>query len=348
MDAKGTSGDLQSKVLQNTLTEVATRHEFAGDEAENRSETCCVICLDLITEACEARPCKHRNFDYLCLLSWLERSSKCPLCKSSIHEVAHDFECDGAGTSRVYLVPQVTAEVRREEHPHAQPRSHGRNWTERPSGRRNDDYRRQPPTQDEAIIRRQRIYRDRLYSLHVGSNARSRYRDITPETFESEPELVSRARAWLRRELQVFEFLRTPSTEQGSGDTVTRRRASNAEFLLEYIIAILKTVDIQGSQGAAENMLSEFFGRENTKLLLHELRNFLRSPWSIEAWDRNVQYPDLAVQRRDYKEGSAENRRDVSRSGPIRNLNHRGDSYRPPYANVPYGRRREVCQKRPG
>ncbi|KAI1364028.1 hypothetical protein F5Y08DRAFT_328991 [Xylaria arbuscula] len=344
----GISGDLQSKVLQNTLAEVATRHESAGDEEGHTSESCCVICLDLVAEACEARPCKHRNFDYLCLLSWLERSSKCPLCKSSIHEVAHDFDCEGAGTSRVYLVPQVASELRREEQPHAQPRSQRGHWIDRPNRRRNDDFRRQPPTQDEAIIRRQRIYRDRLYSLHVGSNARSRYRDITPETFESEPELVSRARAWLRRELQVFEFLRTPSTSQGSEDTMTRRRANNAEFLLEYIIAILKTVDIQGSQGAAENMLSDFLGRENTKLLLHELRSFLRSPWSIEEWDRNVQYPTPATQRSYCKEGTAEIRRDMSRSGPIRNLNRRGDSYRPPYSDVPYERRTGARQKQPG
>ncbi|KAI1424190.1 hypothetical protein F5Y12DRAFT_465513 [Xylaria sp. FL1777] len=341
MDAEHASDDLQSRVLQNTLAEVATRSELANDDRQ-LSEPCCVICLDSITEACEARPCKHRNFDYLCLLSWLERLSKCPLCKSNVHEVAHEVDCDGPGTSRVYLVPQVKSDVPRNEQPHSQP--HRSRWIERPNRRQYEDLGRRSVTRDEAIIRRQEIYRKRLYSLHVGTNTRSRYRDITPGLFESEPELVSRARAWLRRELQVFEFLRTPSSPQGSEDAITRRRANNAEFLLEYIIAILKTVDIQGSQGAAEDMLSEFLGRENTKLLLHELRSFLRSPWSIEAWDRKVQYPSLTAQRVECKDGDIEHRHDLLGGRSIRHRSGRaqgrvkGDSYRPSYSGIPYDR----------
>ncbi|KAJ2976310.1 hypothetical protein NUW58_g8117 [Xylaria curta] len=342
MDAEPASDDLQSKVLQNTLAEVAAARSKLANEGQP-GEPCCVICLDSITEACEARPCKHRNFDYICLLSWLERSSKCPLCKSNIHEVAHDFGHDGPTTSRVYLAPQVTDDAPRNEPPLAQPRR-PRPTSELPNTRQYERIRRQPVTQDHAIVRRQQIYRDRLYSLYIGSNSRSRYRDITPALFESEPELVSRARAWLRRELQVFEFLRTPSSSQGGQDIMTRRRANNAEFLLEYIIAILKTVDIQGSQGAAEDMLSEFLGRENTKLLLHELRSFLRSPWSIEAWDREVQYPTSNVARVKSEDGDDRHRGGPSGRGPIRSHSRlgqgrsRGDSYRPTYSGTPYNR----------
>ncbi|KAI1756235.1 hypothetical protein F4782DRAFT_485341 [Xylaria castorea] len=351
MDAEVVSNDLQSKVLQNTLAEVAARSE-PTDEGQ-LSEPCCVICLDSITEACEARPCKHRNFDYLCLLNWLERLSKCPLCKSSIHEVGYDFDYEGPGTSRVYLVPQVTNDTLQNEQTQAQPPG-SRRTAERTSRRRYEHSRHQPVTQDHAIVRRQEIYRSRLYSLHVGSNSRSRYRDITPALFESEPELASRARAWLRRELQVFAFLRTPSSPQSSGDVMTRRRANNAEFLLEYIIAILKTVDIQGSQGAAEDMLSEFLGRENTKLLLHELRNFLRSPWSIEVWDRRVQYPSSTVEPVKCDDEDVEHRGSPSGGGPVRNRNRlgqgqmRSDSYRPSYSKSPYGRRNISSHKSPG
>jgi hypothetical protein len=351
METEDTSDNLQSRVLQTTLVEVAAR-----DEASSQGQTgelCCVICLDTITEACEAKPCKHTNFDYLCILNWLERSSKCPLCKSDVHEIVHDIGYDGPGTSRVYLVPQVTNKAARNEQrqPQAESAQSGTlSWRnqrlERPNRRRHDALRDQPRpvTQDEAILRRQEIYRNRLYSLHVGSNPMSRYRDITPALFESEPELLSRARAWLRRELQVFEFLRTPTDVQSSGDTMTRRRVNNAEFLLEYIIAILKTVDIQGSQGAAEDMLSEFLGRDNTKLLLHELRNFLRSPWSIEVWDRKVQYPSSTAEQ---AKGDTENlvrQNGVARDTPIRNTGQlgqrraRGDSYRPSYPKTPYDR----------
>jgi regulator of sirC expression with transglutaminase-like and TPR domain len=70
------------------------------------------------------------------------------------------------------------------------------------------------------------------------------------------------------------------------------QQTNNAEFLLEYIIAILKTVDVKGSAGQAEELLTEFLGREDARLFLHELRAWLRSPYTVlEDWDRAVQYP---------------------------------------------------------
>lgn len=343
MDAEGALDELQSKVLQNTLAEVAARQESSDDEGQPDGP-CCVICLDAITEACEAEPCKHRNFDYLCLLNWLEHSSKCPLCKCAVTEVAHDFDYDGPGTSRVYAVPQVSTSGKPlNNQPQVQPHPPG--GTAGRLSRRRREYI--PVAQDEAILRRQEVYRNRLYSLHVGSNPVSRYKEVTPASFESNPELVSRARAWLRRELQVFAFLHTPSAPQSSDNVITRRRANNAEFLLEYIIAILKTVDLQGSQGAAEDMLAEFLGRDNTRLLLHELRNFLRSPWSIAAWDREVQYPRSIAGRVDNKGRETELTRftrSSSEAGPIRNHNRSGQdgtrtgSHHPSSSRSPYGR----------
>ncbi|KAI8627454.1 hypothetical protein F5Y19DRAFT_166397 [Xylariaceae sp. FL1651] len=350
MDIEGTSDELQSRILQNTLVEVAARGEAASEGQP--SEPCCVICLDSITEACEARPCKHRNFDYLCLLSWLERLSKCPLCKSNIHEVVYEFNREGPGTRRTYLVPQVTNEARQSEQSQVPPHR-SLSIAQRPNRRRYEYLRGHPVARDEAILRRQHIYRNRLYSLHVGSNPQSRYRDLTPALFEAEPELVSRARAWLRRELQVFEFLRTPSSAQTSEDAMTQRRANNAEFLLEYIIAILKTVDTQGSQGAAEDMLKDFLGRENTVLLLHELRNFLRSPWSIEAWDRKVQYTTSNMQQYKGEDGMVEHRGESSRGSPSPNSSRpgrrrtKGDTYRPSYSRIYRGRSNVPHRKSP-
>ena len=177
------------------------------------------------------------------------------------------------------------------------PRPH---WAPRP----------QPPVSgDAALLRRRHIYRDQLYSLHVGSNRLSRFRDLTPQLFNSDEELISRARKWIRRELQVFEFLSTEGSEVGG----VTRRANNAEFLLEYIVAILKTVDIKGSGGQAEDMLQEFLGRDNTRLFLHELGAWLRSPYtSLEDWDRHVQYSETPVERSESKRQDTD---EVGRSG---------------------------------
>jgi hypothetical protein len=138
--------------------------------------------------------------------------------------------------------------------------------------------------------RRRHVYQHQLYSLHVGSNRVSRFRDITPQVFASSDELQSRARMFIRRELRVFEFLH--ADEPTSSGRAASRRACNAEFLLEYIVAILKTVDMKGSNGQAEEMLREFLGRANARLFLHELGAWLRSPYALlQFWDRAVQYP---------------------------------------------------------
>ncbi|KAI1385358.1 uncharacterized protein F4822DRAFT_412841 [Hypoxylon trugodes] len=335
MDADTDVDEIRSKVLQNTLVEVASSRNQT--ETDSSKETCCVICLDNITEVCEARPCSHRNFDYLCLLSWLEQQTKCPLCKSNIDEVLCDFESDKPDAkSRVYLVPHQKEPSQQEAQSRAQ-LYRPRDTIPRPNHRRAENAPPRRVTVDEAIVRRQHVYRNQLYSLHVGSSQRSGFRDLTPQLFESDPEMVSRARTWLRRELQVFEFLRTPPTAQSSDNAMTRRRANNAEFLLEYIVAILKTVDIQGSQGQAEEMLKDFLGRDNTKLLLHELKNFLRSPWSLEAWDRKVQYPTTKKrpinEEEEVEQESSTHPRRVGSGSSDRSKRWAGDSYRPTYSN---------------
>jgi hypothetical protein len=77
-----------------------------------------------------------------------------------------------------------------------------------------------------------------------------------------------------------------------------RRRASNAEFLLEYIMAILRTTDIKGSGGHAEELLKDFLGRENTRVFLHELQAWLRSTYQhLRDWDGAVQYNESKVQQ---------------------------------------------------
>ncbi|KAK8050186.1 RING finger protein [Apiospora phragmitis] len=330
--------DIKSQVLQHTLAQVATRQEGDIDSSNGK---CCVICLDTISEPCGAQPCKHSDFDYLCLLSWIQEQPRCPLCKADIREVRYDFDDLARPTSwKTYKVPEppkverVVASVPR------RPRPPRRNVPYYTAPRRQQSVDLVPPgAEDEAVLLRREVYQDQLYSLHVGSNRVSQYRDLTPQLFEQDPTLVSRARMWLRRELKVFEFLHMPpSNPQGADDTTTRRRANNAEFLLEYIVAILKTVDIQGSQGQAQDMLQEFLGRDHARLLLHELKSFLRSPFtSLGAWDSHVQYDQSKKRRRMTSDDLGESSGQRSRSQSEERTSHsptrlRGDFYRPNYS----------------
>jgi hypothetical protein len=64
---------------------------------------------------------------------------------------------------------------------------------------------------------------------------------------------------------------------------------SGMEYLQEYIVEILKVTDIKG--GRAEELLTEYLGKDNSPLFLHELSSWLRSPFDkLEDWDAFVQY----------------------------------------------------------
>jgi hypothetical protein len=305
--------DARSKILQTTLAEISFQRENTDAE-----ENCCVICLERISEQAAAQPCKHDSFDFLCLISWLQEQSSCPLCKAEVKTVNYEFKDDQ--TFKTYDVPstKTTQPASNDSRPHYFDHRGRRPFRPR------REYEPQPlVTVDEALLRRREKYRLKLYSLHVGTNRVSRFRDLTPELFTSDAELVSRARKWIRRELRVFEFL-NPDNASASD-----RRGNNAEFLLEYIVAILKTVDIQGSGGQAEEMLREFLGRENTALFLHELRAWLRSPYvSLEDWDRHVQYDETTVRKED-RTPAAPEAREGNRYGAVPRGRGRGSHYRP-------------------
>lgn len=343
--------DLRQEILQRTLKEVADEEQGAANP--------CVICLDTITEPCVARPCQHANFDFLCLVSWTEQQPKCPLCKNTleIHTgsdlstdnipgkvdlTAVQYDLNATQGPKLYKLPPPSATF-----PKAQVTTRSR-----PSNRHGPRGGRRPPPPmrpqpDDPLERRRNVYRNQTYSMRVGSNRLSQYRELTPELFARDEELVSRARKWIRRELRVFSFLNPePVEEERTSHQVSRpgpqrlenRRANNAEFLLEYIIAILRTVDLKGSAGQAEELLRDFIGRENACLFLHELQAWLRSPYtSLEDWDRHVQYSNTP---RSASEGARRNPDSSDRTPtPVNNR-------RPQRSRRPYGSRSQEALDR--
>jgi hypothetical protein len=44
----------------------------------------CVICLEVVSHKSVAKPCCHQSFDFICLVSWLQERSTCPLCTRPI------------------------------------------------------------------------------------------------------------------------------------------------------------------------------------------------------------------------------------------------------------------------
>lgn len=239
----------------------------------------CIICLDRVSERATAIPCRHDHFHLSCLGTWLQQQQKCPLCKLQINAVCYLSEqCQQQ--QDVFWIPilnlssppEDTSVTPQYHHPNNSHIEYGHNSNAKV---------------DADVSFRRQIYQQKLYSKRVGTNRISHYRNVNPTTFLQDEQLVQRARKWLRRELSVFGFLNPSSTSLSS----TNRQATTAEYLLEYTVAILKTIDIRGSSGQAQELLKEHLGRENAKILLHELECWLRSPFEkLEEWDEAVQY----------------------------------------------------------
>ena len=70
---------IRHKVLDGTLQEIKATTEGIGSHIDP-----CVICLDPVSERAVATPCRHSSFDFLCLVSWLQERSACPLCLLNI------------------------------------------------------------------------------------------------------------------------------------------------------------------------------------------------------------------------------------------------------------------------
>lgn len=273
-------------------------------EIHDQSEDTCVICLSAITERAITVPCNHYSFDFVCLVSWLQGRSACPLCELNISLTSIIPLIISSGKAEVTAVQYdwrspddyQSYSIRRTHSPRGQPaaNSHRRASVFAPYGlpglRRCTRRPFSPPEDDPALLRRREIYRKGLYSFHIGSNPYSGYCDVTPQMISNDPELQSKARTWIRRELRVFSFLHTDPAGSSTQATTT---SSNAEFLLSYIVSILRILDVKASNGTAEDLLTEFLGRETSRLFLHELNAWLRSPHTrLKDWDEEVQYQD--------------------------------------------------------
>ncbi|KAJ9624141.1 hypothetical protein H2203_005591 [Taxawa tesnikishii (nom. ined.)] len=229
----------------------------------------CVICLERISERAVAVPCNHLNFDFLCLVSWLQENPSCPLCKAKLTHVEYDWR--SPEDHKTYQVPDpATAPQKASSAPPPPPTGRWQRLrVPRRQNQRFAPYR--PATPDSALARRRRVYAQ----------------SYTPPT-------------WAQTEY--------PNTATSHPKHSQRRRNSNPA--LGASSGANCKLEPKDSSGAAEELMQEFLGRENARLFLHELEQWLRSPYeNLEDWDRHVQYAGADLdknQRSDRADGGAE------------------------------------------
>ncbi|PHH62049.1 hypothetical protein CDD81_7605 [Ophiocordyceps australis] len=283
-----------------------------GQVQETPAERQCVICFQAITQPCFLKPCGHHEFDHHCIGRWLQyeysasecsrRSlARCPICRENIIDIAASPSQVGQGKQITQTMPFGHVPSRRGNHSSNYRRSTWFRSDYAESRRRQRCTRRERASLDF----RRTVYSHSLYSLHMGSNPLSGYREISRQRFQTEMQLQNRARAFLRRDLRAFSWLTTPDTDEDSAWPIdsspappsgAQRPRLALEKLVSHIMRLLLVFEIRGSDGHLEDDLATHLGRANAKLFIHELHSFLRSPCHrIEDWDRMVRYDTDAI-----------------------------------------------------
>ncbi|KAI0073978.1 hypothetical protein K474DRAFT_1665964 [Panus rudis PR-1116 ss-1] len=263
-------------------------NEVEEEDVEDESDVeQCSICLQPIADRTVIPTCSH-EFCFECLLIWTDQSRRCPLCSQDIGDYLIHHIRSKYDFQKHYLTPLRTS-PKPQSVQAADPTRSRRQAIRREVewGRRVRREREIVDQLDRAIEKRRWVYRNRLYAKHVASNPYTRYRPFpTPAQFAANPDLITRATIFIRRELQVWGCL-------------------DVEFLTTFTISLMKSIDIRSEP--AIKLLAEFLDmdtehelrvsgsndgpRANAEHFAHELYCYLRSPYrDLSVYDSVVQY----------------------------------------------------------
>lgn len=260
------SGNQQRKAVGN--------QEIDSIDTERHLQDPCPICLENITDLALTFPCNHA-YDHNCICRWTDISTACPLCKTELEFLVYDIHGKSYKKKSLQRIrgeldgTRSIGEIRRrrrllEQERRFRRRSH--------STSRSEESRILERDAEIALERRKYIYENGLTASHVGTNRHSNFRSFTvQEIQDNKRNLKGKAAMFLRRELQVFAFL-----------------TENHEFTLQYIMdGVLTRLDIQSS--GTHKLVGDLLGDDKARILLHELRTFLRSPFEdLRSFDRSM------------------------------------------------------------
>ncbi|KAL7412923.1 hypothetical protein BDY24DRAFT_341304 [Mrakia frigida] len=243
------------------------------DEAEN-----CCICLQEVKDRTVMVGCGHDNFCFSCLCVWTDQSRKCPLCSHPIGPYLLHNLWTPPPFLKFFLPPLASKpSLAHPQNPRLPPPTTRRAVPRRPVPAEGEGSIEQMEDEFERTVERRReLYRWGLLVKHVASNNVTRYRPVpTPQAFAANPDMISKATIWMRREFRVWSGV-------------------DVEFMLTYTLSLMKSIDIRSEP--AVRLLAEFLDirredeRRNAEQFAHELYSFLRSPFrDLALYDASVQ-----------------------------------------------------------
>ncbi|XP_075443907.1 uncharacterized protein LOC142487815 [Ascaphus truei] len=270
----------------------------------------CSICLDRFNKVSHLDPCGHR-FCFDCIQEWTKTKAECPLCKQpfrfNFHSVQDDDDNKEYILNGIFARPDgnqfqycttFTGNCSLPTHPLTSSSSHTTfmppdnrilfdghlNQTSLQRG--GDIYQmiqrlassRQASAEgrfmkeipeDELINFRRALYHHGLRVRNIQGG--DQYRDISAQFFRRNPASLHHLLPWLKRELTVLFGI------NGSLPTI-----------VQHIIISNVTQYDMGSQAFVEDLRP--FLQHHTDHFLHELINFARCPYNVEAYDQNANY----------------------------------------------------------
>jgi E3 ubiquitin-protein ligase Topors len=177
-------------------------------------------------------------------------SPYCPLCKAKVDTIVHTVVSD-----KQYQVFELIPTKRKPI-----PIRPARTW-----GRISESDRKWI----QELERRRQIYISKKRAKLRGTTTTSKIPDPSPSYFKKYPEKMKVLTGWIRRDLNAI----IPNLP--------------VEIVREYVQTLLQTHHIQSE--IAFELLSEYLG-SNTELFIHELVCFAKSSFSMEDYDKYVQY----------------------------------------------------------
>ncbi|KAL3287932.1 hypothetical protein HHI36_002388 [Cryptolaemus montrouzieri] len=252
----------------------------------------CAICLGSCSNKCFSDTCMHQ-FCFKCLLQWSKIKAECPLCKQPFKSIIHNVKSNEEYEEHIVEEPRPIHIIDNEQYlylPQSPPNpsrhqhrfhfrttftvnTHGENAIQQMLLRSWPQYNRRTRRDISTTTSfRRSIYNNNFWaSSPVNVSVDGRFREVTPEYFQVNPASRTRLAPWLNRELNALLHENTQDVMQ-LVDTIM-------DYLLRYHIC----------SRSFRNLLQTYLG-DATDHFVHEFYNFMRSPFDMIGYDRNVVY----------------------------------------------------------
>ncbi|EGD78993.1 hypothetical protein PTSG_01964 [Salpingoeca rosetta] len=293
----GTASSMANSSMANSSSSHGTLKDPDGDEqdAHGDEQESCPICLDALNDKALLDGCFH-SFCFECIMSWLNVSRTCPLCKAPVSSVIHSIK-SATIFKRITLPPQrppapEPAPPFSRHHPHHHHHHHRRHHHAGAFDARRD--RRRHTTsrwsahetvaderrRETGLDRRRAVYAANMRALpEYDEQLRARERSIAPSGLARDERNRRRVLAWAKRDINALV-------------------PTNTAFVYAYLESLLSTTDLRATHILVQSLAP--FLLAHTELFVHELQMFARSPLSMPAYDAHVRYqvPTTDQQRR--------------------------------------------------